>query len=159
MYMQHLHVYVCHRYKYLKMWTYCWVSPLPAGSVSSLQSPPVVASGSTHPSSHARWRDGVLRTHTGHTKPHILQLLLTGTFLKMDWMLHWAMWKNNKNSTVHKWWKTMFFFMNRERYGAQSCHFIIYQCRNVSYSLGNIRSNHAPALPQVPSVIVAMLVL
>lgn len=42
---------------------------------------------------------------------------------------------------------------------AQSPHVIIYQCGNVSCSLGNMRSNQRPALLQVPSVIVALSVL
>lgn len=70
------------------MLTYCWVSPLPAGSVSSLQSPPVAASGSTHPSSHARCRATALHTHI-HRNTYtkfcylILLLLLTTGLLQM----------------------------------------------------------------------------
>lgn len=76
-------IYPC-RYLYIHywcwegvyMWTYCWVSPLPAGSVSSLQSPPVAASGSTHPSSHARCADGALHTHTRTNRQKISDITI-----------------------------------------------------------------------------------
>lgn len=95
------------------MWTYCWVSPLPARSVSSLQSPPVVASGSTHPSSHARCSARVLHTHKHTHKISVITVVADCCPSTNE--LHIALGhveKYSKSSTTY-YWKTILFLCER----------------------------------------------